>query len=258
MNNISPKYLMKLVTDIDIAIWKEYNSYENVALYIDKWHVIEQGDWNNYYENFAIKKKSNGQIDLKQTLHDIQDELLLKIAIDVGVDTPDFIPSVPMFKNEIKSNYISANATFEKALKQIEVHPDIAIGLANSALESIIKEILKDERMSSKIKGNETMYVLSTVILKEFRLLSDTNLPKEIKTIGNSLLTINQSIEKIRSEKTDFHGKTQEDYVIEDPLYTYFIVNSVTTIGLFLNSYYKLKFPKPIVEDNKVIDDLPF
>ncbi len=35
MNNISPKYLMKLVTDIDIAIWKEYNSYENVALYID-------------------------------------------------------------------------------------------------------------------------------------------------------------------------------------------------------------------------------
>ncbi len=258
MNNISPKYLMKLVTDIDIAIWKEYNSYENVALYIDKWHVIEQGDWNNYYENFAIKKKSNGQIDLKQTLHAIQDELLLKIAIDVGVDTPDFIPSVPMFKNEIKSNYISANATFEKALKQIEVHPDIAIGLANSALESIIKEILKDERMSSKIKGNETMYVLSTVILKEFRLLSDTNLPKEIKTIGNSLLTINQSIEKIRSEKTDFHGKTQEDYVIEDPLYTYFIVNSVTTIGLFLNSYYKLKFPKPIVEDNKVIDDLPF
>ena len=252
MNNISPKYLMKLVTDIDIAIWKEYNSYENVALYIDKWHVIEQGDWNNYYENFAIKKKSNGQIDLKQTLHAIQDELLLKIAIDVGVDTPDFIPSVPMFKNEIKSNYISANATFEKALKQIEIHPDIAIGLANSALESIIKEILKDERMSSKIKGNETMYVLSTVILKEFRLLSDTNLPKEIKTIGNSLLTINQSIEKIRSEKTDFHGKTQEDYVIEDPLYTYFIVNSVTTIGLFLNSYYKLKFPKPIVEDNKV------
>lgn len=258
MNNISPKYLMKLVTDIDIAIWKEYNSYENVALYIDKWHVIEQGDWNNYYENFAIKKKSNGQIDLKQTLHAIQDELLLKIAIDIGVDTPDFIPSIPMFKNEIKSNYISANATFEKALKQIEVHPDIAIGLANSALESIIKEILKDERMSSKIKGNKTMYILSTVILKEFKLLSDTNLPQEIKTIGNSLLTINQSIEKIQSEKTDFHGKTQEDYVIEDPLYTYFIVNSVTTIGLFLNSYYKLKFPKPIVEDNKVIDDLPF
>lgn len=79
--------------------------------------------------------------------------------------------------------------------------------------------------MSSKIKGNKTMYILSTVILKEFKLLSDTNLPQEIKTIGNSLLTINQSIEKIRSEKTDFHGKTQEDYVIEDPLYTYFIVS---------------------------------
>jgi len=71
------------------------------------------------------------------------------------------------------------------------------------------------------------------------------------------LLSVNQVIEKLRSENTDFHGKTSENYVIKDSIYTYFIVNSISTIGLFLNSYYKIKFP-----ENNIFevghDDLPF
>ena len=123
-------------------------------------------------------------------------------------------------------------------------------------MESIIKEILKDDRLKSKIKGSETLYALTSIILKEFKL-SDSEALKEIKTIGNSLLAINQSIEKIRSEKTWFHGKTQNDYLITDSLYTYFIVNSVATVGLFLNSFYKIKFPKK--QPQKIeSDDLPF
>ena len=145
--------------------------------------------------------------------------------------------------------------TFTKAFKQIEADPSIAIGLANSALESIIKEILKDERISSKITGKETLYKLASIILKEFNLSSEEH-PKEIKTIGNSLLTISQSIENIRSEKTNFHGKTEDDYLINDSIYTYLVVNSVTTVGLFLNSYFKIKFPKPNVGFSE--DDLPF
>ena len=83
--------------------------------------------------------------------------------------------------------------------------------------------------------------------------------PKEIKTIGSSLLAINQTIEKLRSEKTNFHGKTIDDYLINDTVYTYFIINTVATVGLFLNSYYKTKFPKPEVKEvTQEIDDLPF
>ena len=69
-------------------------------------------------------------------------------------------------------------------------------------------------------------------------------------------MAINQAIEKLRSEKTNFHGKTTDDYLINDSIYTYFVVNAVATVGLFLNSYYKTKFPKspPITED----DGLPF
>jgi len=255
---ISPKYQMQLVKDVDKAIWDEYRTYKEVKYYISKWH-ISNADWNNQWENFTIsyKDKDYKEIDLLQTLHDMQGDDLLKVAIDLGVDTPDFIPSIPTFKNELKSDYKTAYDTFTKAYKQIEVDPSLAVGLANSALESIIKEILKDERISAKITGGETLYRLTMMILKEFSLI-DSESPKEIKTIGSSLLAINQSIEKLRSEKTQFHGKTDDDKLIDDPLYTYFIINTVATVGLFLNSYYKNKLPKfqsrSVVEE----DDLPF
>lgn len=253
---ISPKYQMKLVKSLNDAIWEEYKSYKDVKFYINKWHKSND-EYSDYWENFSIAYKDKGgkEIDLLQTLHNMTGEDLLRIAIDLGVDTPDFIPSIPTFKNELKSDYKTAYDTFSKAYKQIETDPDVAIGLANSALESIIKEILKDERIESKLNGGETLYKLTTIILKEFTLTNDEN-PKEIKTIGSSLLAINQTIEKIRSEKTTFHGKTADDFLISDSIYTYFIVNTVATVGLFLNSYYKNKYPKPNQDVN--VDTLPF
>ena len=255
---ISPKYLMKLIKNIDEAIWAEYKSYKEVHQYISKWQ-IEQGDYHNHWNNFDIVYKKINEIDLNATLHNIDGKTLLEIAVDIGVETPDFIPSIATFRNEIKTDYKTASATFEKAFKQIESHPDFAIGLANSALESIIKEIMKDDRINSKIKGTETLYALTSEILKLFQLFPNSDMPMEIKTIGSSLLAVNQNIEKLRSEKTNVHGKTGDDYVVQDSLYTYFIINSVTTVGLFLNSYYKNKFPKPeIAGTNSSLDDLPF
>ncbi len=241
-NKISPKYQMQLVEKIEKTIWELFPSYQKVEFYIDKWHE-DNGQWGQYYEeNFYIRRKEQEKIDLLPTLHTMHGELLLKIAIDLGIETPDFIPSIPTFRNEIKSNYQTASSAFEKAFKDIEEHPDVAIGLANSALESIIKEILKNDTINNKIDTNKTLYDLTSAILKEFSLFPNADMPKEIKTIGSSLLSINKSIEQLRSEKTKLHGKTNEDYLINDSIYTYFIVNSVATIGLFLMSFYKEKF----------------
>lgn len=263
-NVISPKYLMKLISDIETALWNQFQTskYRNVRFYIEKWHKHNDGyNFNDYWENFTIYEDNNKNIDLTKTLNNIDGETLLKIAIDLGVDTPDFIPSIPTFRNEIKTEYPSASSTFESAFKKIESEPNIAIGLANSALESIIKEILKDERINSKIKNNKTLYDLTSEILKVFQYYPNSDMPDEIKTIGSSLLAISQGIEKLRSDKTDFHGKTKDDYKIEDSIYTYFVVNCVTSIGLFINSYYKTKFPKPVVESEAPTieeDILPF
>lgn len=263
---ISPKYQMQLVNSVEQAIWEEFKSHKQVRLYINKWYHnnYEPNGFNNYFEeNFTIVENQNMQLDLTLTLHNMSGTDLLKIAIDLGVDTPDFIPSIPTFKNVLKSDYKTAYDTFTKAYKQIDSDPSLAIGLANSALESIIKEILKDKRISHRISGGETLYKLTSIILKEFNITNDEH-PIEIKTIGSSLLAINQTIEKLRSEKTNFHGKTNDDYLITDAIYTYFIVNSVTTVGLFLNSYYKTKFPKAdliIEEVGKLIEEdgeLPF
>ena len=255
---ISPKYKMTLIDNINIKIWELYESYKKVEFYIEKWIGYVSVDWSFEEEpNFTIKRDSKNNIDLLATLNKIDSETLLKIAIDLEIETPDFIPAIPTFKNEIKNDYINASHTFQKAFKEIEEHPDLAIGLANSTLESIIKEILKNNIFDKKLSDfkNKTLYELTNQILKEFSLFPNSSMPEEIKKIGSSILSINDSIEKLRSNKSSFHGKIEEDVLINESIYAYFIVNSVTTIGLFLISFYKTKFK---TEETEETEEIPF
>lgn len=257
---ISPKYQMQLIAQLHDAIWKEYESYKNVRFYISKW--AEEGfySYGNYYSSFSIIEKNKEQIDLLATLNEVPQETLIKMAIDLGIETPDFIPAIPTFRNKIKEEYPNARAAFEKAFKEIEEHPDVAIGMANSALESIIKQILRDKKLSSKhtLTGKETLQELTKLILKEFTLFPYKEMPTELKTIGSSLMAVNQQIEKLRSESTTFHGTAHDDIVIEAPMYAYFVVNSVATVGLLLDSFYHRKYKPNEEEVNDEDDDLPF
>jgi len=242
---ISPKYKMTLIDNINTKIWELYESYKKVEFYIEKWISYVSVDWSFEEEaTFTIKRDSKNNIDLLATLNKIGSETLLKIAMDLEIETPDFIPAIPTFKNEIKSEYLNASNTFQKAFKEIEEHPDLAIGLANSTLESIIKEILKDNIFDKKVSefNSKTLYELTNQILKELSLFPQSDMPNEIKTIGSSMLSMNKNIEQLRSNKSRFHGKLEEDILINESIYAYFIVNSVTTIGLFLISFYKTKF----------------
>ena len=258
MNGISPRYQMSIVQNINDRLFELYKSYEDVANYLDKWHIVYDcyGDNENFY--FYFKDEERKKLDVKKTLHHIDGETLLKIAIDLGVETPDYIPSIPVFKNELKSSYETASQTFEKAFKNVEEDPSLAVGLANSALESIIKEILKDDRIDVEWNEKDTLSNLIKSICKAFKLTTDLEMPNEIKTISSSLLNACKAIDDLRSDKTIFYGKMDSNYVLTEPLYAYFIVNSVSTVGLFLLNFYKLRFPqivKPVIED---IDDLPF
>ena len=249
---------MSIVQNINDRLFELYKSYEDVANYLDKWHIVYDcyGDNENFY--FFYKDEERKKLDVKKTLHHIDGETLLKIAIDLGVETPDYIPSIPVFKNELKSSYETASQTFEKAFKNVEEDPSLAVGLANSALESIIKEILKDDRIDVEWNEKDTLSNLIKNICKAFKLTTDSEMPNEIKTISSSLLNACKAIDDLRSDKTIFHGKMDSNYVLTEPLYAYFIVNAVSTVGLFLLNFYKLRFPqivKPVIED---IDDLPF
>lgn len=255
---ISPRYQMSIVQNINDRLFELYKSYEDVANYLDKWHIVYDcyGDNENFY--LFYKDEERKKLDVKKTLHHIDGEILLKIAIDLGVETPDYIPSIPVFKNELKSSYETASQTFEKAFKNVEEDPSLAIGLANSALESVIKEILKDDRIDVVWNEKDTLSNLVKSICKAFKLTTDSEMPNEIKTISSSLLNACKAIDDLRSDKTIFHGKMDSNYVVAEPLYAYFIVNAVSTIGLFLLNFYKLRFPKTVESFFGDINDLPF
>ena len=254
MELMSPKYKTHLIKEIAESIWREFKSYQEVLIYIQSWYYTEPG-YDSYFENFEIvyRDLSKSQVDLLPTLANMDAETLIRVAIDMGVDTPDFIPSVPTFRNVIKEEAPTASVIFEKAYKIVETEPDTAIGLANSVLESIVKEMLKDCRISTTWKENDTLYSLLRALLKEFKLMPSVNMPEEIKTIGSSLAAIAQGIEKLRSDKTCFHGKMEGDYFISDSMYAYFVINSICSVAMFLKSFYKKHFP-PIDND----DFLPF
>lgn len=179
----------------------------------------------------------------------------------MGLETPDFIPSVPTFKNELKSSYETAAQTFDKAFCNVEKDPNLAIGLANSALESILKEMLKDERSQIQYDSRDTLSKLIKNICKAFRLNNGDSLPQEVQTIAKSLIACSNAIEDLRSTKTEMHGKTQDDFIIKDPMCAYFVVNAVSTVGLFLLNYYMGKYPRQVNNARYEFDpddDLPF
>lgn len=261
MNKISPNYQMKLVQSINDMLFKRYHSYNDVEHYLRKWYECDDYEnWENFHFVTKTTKENQIKIDAIGTLHSMEGELLLKIAIDLGIETPDFIPSIPTFKNELKSSYATASQTFEKAYCNVEKDPNLAVGLANSALESIIKEILKDKRLQIQYNSKDTLSKLIKNICKAFRIDNNVSLPHEVQTITSSLIACSSAIEDLRSTKTEMHGKTQEDFIISDSLCASFIVNAVSTVGLFLLNYYKEKFPIKVNNSPTVFDpsDLPF
>jgi len=260
-NNVSPKYQMTLVQQISDRLFELFIGYEDVESYMMKWHTWDEDFYGRVLgENFSIvyRDEEHKKIDAKKTLHGVDGDTLLKIAIDLGIETPDFVPCIPTFRNELKSSYEMAGQTFEKAFKNVDADPSLAIGLANSALESIIKKILEDKRIDVQWSEKDTLSGLVKTICKAFQINTDNSCPVEIRTVASSLMNCCKAIEDLRSDKTVFHGKTKEEYVVSDPLYAYFVVNAVSTIGLFMLNYYKTKYPSNSQFETDMEDDLPF
>lgn len=241
MEPISPKYMVRVISQIKEKLHSEFDNNDEIYSYLVGWKQIGKFEIKNTSLSFDEK-----DVDVHATLSCVNYELLIRMALDLGIDVPGFIPSIPMFRNTIKPVFPTADATFAKAYRYVETEPDTSIGHANSVLESIIKSILKDERITTKWKENDALYSLANALLDEFRLKPKANMPIEIKTIGSSLLAISQAIADLRSTKTHFHGKLDGDYIITDPIYAYMILNSVCTVGMFIKSFYDENYPKRI------------
>ena len=82
---------------------------------------------------------------------------------------------------------------------------------------------------------------------------------QEIRNIGSGLLKVAQNIEAMRSKHADTsHGKTADDYIIDDELYAKFVLNAVTTVGLFLLNFYEKKYLQNQANQSSAGEDIPF
>ncbi len=263
MPKTSPRQMMKIIEKIDKAIWNEYKSYQMVKTYILKWQeeIWDAGNtgWNGYNGvNFEIvyKDEKEENINLIATLHNMDDELLFKIAVDFGVEIPNIIYAVPEIISYKSTDYKDVNLIFEEAFKKVYEDPSHSIALANSALETVIKKICQDERIEL-IEGKKSLYKLTQHILKVFKYFPNQTEDDYIRNIGSSILNIAKNIEDLRSNCTkEAHGRLQEDYIIDDPLYAQLFVNTSATLGLFLLNFYEKKFLQQIKETS--YDNLPF
>ncbi|MCM0599125.1 abortive infection family protein [Periweissella fabalis] len=260
--DISPKYRIDLISKLEIALMNKYD-LEYCEYYIRAYQEEIDSFGNVDFDIAYSKEKGHGfDIDIRETLKNIglaSPEKLVKIAIDMGIETPDFIPSIPMFKNKLKADYKNAATSFEKAFKHVQKDPGEAIGHANSVLESIMKEILKKTPDYEKDASRGTRKPLLKDTLNTFSMNGTENtIPQSIRDIANALENITRGIETTRSDLTLIHGQDSDKPLIKDPTYAYFIVNACATVGLFLINMYEDKQSKNTNQAEITDDDLPF
>ena len=251
------KYKMLLLGQIEDKIWEEYKSYAKVEIYLNEFYRIDY-DKGYEYENMEICRKKDGNIDLSKTLSTMDFDTMISMAIDLGIPVPTVLPAFPTFTRSLVEGEFGTSLAYDnfmKAYKLVYEEPEQAVSLANSALETIIKHIMADKRIKTEYNSKDTLGKLTEAILKEFGYFPTKNMQNNVKNIGSSLLCIANEIENMRSEETFAHGKGKTDYVVDDNLYSVYIVNSVITVGMFLISFYDKKYP-PIPPEPE--DDIPF
>lgn len=258
-NNFSPSYIIDLIEQITSKVFKKYTSYKRVETYIKRWQKVVDSGYNGYSEyeiyNFDIIHKEQEKIDVQATLNTASDELIIQIAIDLDIEVVGVIYTIARIEGLDKKCYKNAKKIFDEAIKRAYDKPDEAIGLANSALETVIKHIQEQGKLNIKYNKNDTLYDLTQKILKAFDLFPSKDVKNEINKIGSSMLCIAQAVETLRSEKTKFHGKDSSQFIIDDPLYACFIINCVATVGNFLISFYEKKYNIVIEEDVDISSD---
>ena len=259
-DNISPKYIVRLLNEIEITIMKNEwigNSLKNIEIYM--------GKWASKY-NFSLKYSiyDSNEVDIIKTLERVDTEILIKIAIDLGIEVPDVIYCIPEIKTVLLTDYTNAFSNFEKAYKNLNEDPATSISQANSSLESIIKHILKDDNVKKDLKEKgiainekDTLTNLCKNILKSFNYFP--NFPKGekqneyIRNIGSGLLTTCEAIENLRSNHTEAHGN---NYILNDSLYAKFVINAVSTIGLFFINFYEKKYKQEKNDNTNQTDNI--
>lgn len=253
--SLSPSYIMDLAAKVERHIGERFESSDDARRYLEHWHRGE--GWND--QNFEIVYEFE-VANVAETLHGMHPELLVRIAMDLGVDTPGMLPSIPKFRNTLKDQSPYALASFDRAVRSVIDEPEEAVRAASSTLESLLKTIANDENLGIKesADGQVCARLLNTV-LDGLEMKSGLQVPPEIRTIAKRLQGIGDSVFDLRSNKTLAHGPEPDAYVIDDPVWSELVVNATATLGMFLWEFYsKTKRIAESTQEAPDFGDIPF
>lgn len=151
-------------------------------------------------------------------------DILIKMAADIGIETPGLLPCIPVMKNILGMANASAYANFERAVRDVYDFPDQSVALAASTLEGVFKAIIQDMDPNASV-GNLSLSKLTSKVVKELVDACDPSTPQEVKTLAAQLRSLGSSIDNLRSDKSTAHGKAPGEYVVDDSLWAETVVN---------------------------------
>ena len=248
---VSPKYMVTLLKTIGDELWKiapEGSKYQMVESYMKRW----QEDIYNVYDepigkNFEIiRRPDNDCIDLMRTLSSINDDMLLiKIATDLGIETPGLLPITPeKFKNTLSNINTSAENDFKRAIELLYEKPAESIAIATSALDGLTITIINSGKLQTNKKpAGKKLTERMSFILKTYKQNHSDIFTEELKATTGNLNGLTSSIDNVRGRGTPVHGRENGKKLADDTIFASLVVNSVSTLGLFIwdffNKYYK-------------------
>lgn len=257
--NISPLYMQRLKNQVEEALWGLFDKskYRQVEEYVRRWHEDDGSLW----ENFSVYT-TDGHIDLDRTLAEMPNDILIKMAADIGVETPGLLPCIPVMKNILSQSNANAYANFQRATRDVYDQPDQSVALAASTLEGVFKTFIQNIEPDNSMR-NASLTKLTSKVVKHLVDTCDPSAPLEIKTLASQLRGLGNAIDDLRSDKSMAHGKAPGGYVVDDPLWAETVVNCTATLGIFLWRLFEQHQsqqaePSPAPQPPAYDDDIPF
>ncbi|MBE7648598.1 abortive infection family protein [Tenacibaculum finnmarkense] len=228
---MKPHERFNLITEIALKLQAEYTTSEiNLLL---SGYYIKTEEWT------IVPSKRKYVIDLLK--NNATEENINQIAIDLNISkTKKEIqtPSIIEFSQLLESNQLNSIIDdFNRAYKNIEKDPELAIASASSTLESICKAICDffNEDYPKALH-------MEPLIKKAFNLLNlshDQHANQQIKKILGGLNSVATGIGTLRSKNSSAHGHGIKKTKL-NKRHSRLVINSCMTIGIFiLETYYE-------------------
>jgi hypothetical protein len=228
---ISPRFMVNLKKKIIDKINAEFKYQALQADFLNRFGI--KSSWDTHYNKHKV-------LNLFNSLSKAEDSILFQMAVDLGLEVPGLIYSVAEIRDILGTGYTKAHSMFENAYKKVMDEPSQSVILANSALESILKE-LSDEGLIEPCRTGDSLKELTNHVITQLDLSPSKMANTNMKKIVSKLLKIAEAIQNLRSEHTEAHGKNKDSYLIDNPMYSQLVLNAVTTVGLFLHQYHQAK-----------------